>query len=37
MSEETVLIALLCFVVGFLARGEFQRLRRARVEKKEGA
>jgi Tfp pilus assembly protein PilV len=36
MSEETVLIALLCFVVGFLAREELQRFRKKSEEKKEG-
>lgn len=36
MSEETILIALLCFVVGFLVRGELQRFRKKSHEKKEG-
>jgi hypothetical protein len=36
MNEETILIALLCFVVGFLVRGEIQRLRRKPEEKREG-
>ena len=28
MNEETVLIALLCFGIGFLLRGELQRFRK---------
>lgn len=35
MTEETVLIALLCFVLGFLLRGELARLRMKRKEKVE--
>jgi hypothetical protein len=33
MNEETILIALLCFAIGFLLRGELQRIRRRRDEK----
>jgi hypothetical protein len=33
MSEETILIALLCFALGFLLRGELQRFRRKSSEK----
>jgi hypothetical protein len=36
LSEETILIALLCFILGFLIRGELQRFRRKPKEKKEG-
>jgi len=32
MNEETVLIALLCFVLGLLLRGELQRLRKRKDE-----
>jgi len=35
MTEETVLIALLCFIVGFLLRAEIQRLRKRKEEVKE--
>jgi len=30
MNEETILIALLCFVLGFVLRGELQRYRTKR-------
>jgi hypothetical protein len=32
MNEETVLIALLCFGIGFLLRGELQRFRKKKKE-----
>lgn len=32
MNEETILIALLCFVLGFLLRGELQRFRKQKKE-----
>jgi hypothetical protein len=32
MIEETVLIALLCFVLGLLLRGELQRFRKQKKE-----
>jgi hypothetical protein len=35
MSEETILIALLCFALGFMARAEFQRWRAKRAKKEE--
>lgn len=34
MTEETVLIALLCFVLGFLLRGELQHFRKQKKEAK---
>jgi hypothetical protein len=33
MNEETVLIALLCFGLGLILRGELQRFRRKKQEK----
>jgi hypothetical protein len=33
MNEETVLIALLCFAVGFLIRGELRGLKLKKAEK----